>query len=55
MRCTYTYLKEAEGRITGEKERVLTSDIVDRGTGGSRDAVSMSGKRKAIVAAEDVE
>lgn len=55
MRCTYTYLKEAEGRVTGEKERVLTSDTVDRGTRGSRDAVSMSGKRKATVAAEDVE
>lgn len=36
MRYTYTYLKEAEGKITGEKERLLISDIMDMGIGGSR-------------------
>lgn len=26
MRYTYTYLKEVEGKIAGEKERLLISD-----------------------------
>jgi len=37
MRYTYTYLKEVERKITGEIERLLISDIMDMGIGGSRE------------------
>ena len=37
MRYTYTYLKEVEGKVTGEIERLLISDIMDMSIGGSRD------------------